>query len=136
MCENSATANMMDNYGDSNCLVYPNGEVLWVPPAELKVFCDLDLTLWPFDTQTCNMTLGSWTYDGSKIDLVLYEQTPDVSCVYIFLVIFNSIISILKKKKITCIEKRGGSKARGHMNPPDTKSLVIREGVHIIYLSV
>ncbi|KAJ9578993.1 hypothetical protein L9F63_024901 [Diploptera punctata] len=78
---NSATANILDNYGEFNCLVYPNGEVLWVPLAELKVFCDMDFTLWPFDTQTCNLTLGSWTYDGDKINLVLLEHHADMQLV-------------------------------------------------------
>lgn len=75
---NSATANILDNYGDTNCLVYNNGEVLWVPPAELKVFCEMDFSLWPFDTQTCNLTLGSWTYDGDKVDITLMDQQADL----------------------------------------------------------
>lgn len=60
---NNAGANL-DHYGQTNLLLYSNGEVLWVPPAQLSVFCELDLTYWPYDTQNCSLVLGSWTYHG------------------------------------------------------------------------
>lgn len=70
---------MVDHYGNVYCVAYPNGEVLWVPPAQFQVFCDLDLRTWPFDVQSCHLTLGSWTYDGNHIDIHLDKQGWDVS---------------------------------------------------------
>ncbi|KAJ4444374.1 hypothetical protein ANN_06166, partial [Periplaneta americana] len=75
---NSATGNLVEYYGNTHCLAYPNGEVLWVPPSQFQVFCDLDMRLWPFDTQYCHLTLGSWTYDGDHIDILLDKYGADV----------------------------------------------------------
>lgn len=65
---NNAGANM-DHYGQTNLILYNTGEVLWVPPAQLSVFCELDLTYWPYDIQNCSFVLGSWTYHGLALDL-------------------------------------------------------------------
>ncbi|XP_068085344.1 uncharacterized protein [Anabrus simplex] len=75
---NSATGNTIDHYASTHCLVYRNGEVLWVPPTQFIVFCDLDLRLWPFDTQTCYLRLGSWTYDGEQVDLQTDEYGAEI----------------------------------------------------------
>lgn len=66
---NSATGSSQYQFGNTNCLVSSNGTVLWVPPAHLETFCDLNLSLWPFDIHTCHMVLGSWTFNGNQIDL-------------------------------------------------------------------
>lgn len=44
--------------------------MLWVPPAQFSVLCNLNLKYWPFDTQKCHMIFGSWTYHGDQIDIV------------------------------------------------------------------
>ncbi|GLH00389.1 Gamma-aminobutyric acid receptor alpha-like, partial [Gryllus bimaculatus] len=75
---NSATGNTIDHYGNTHCLVYPNGEVLWVPPSQFIVFCALDLRRWPFDEQTCHLRLGSWTYDGEQVELQLGDRGAEV----------------------------------------------------------
>ncbi|XP_059471253.1 neuronal acetylcholine receptor subunit alpha-10-like [Neocloeon triangulifer] len=68
---NSAQGSEVDHYGNTHCIVQHDGQVLWVPPAEFHAFCQIDLHYWPFDTQTCTLMLGSWTYDGEQIDLQL-----------------------------------------------------------------
>lgn len=75
---NSAMGNTIDHYGNTHCLVYPNGEVLWVPPSQFMVFCALDLRHWPFDEQTCHLRLGSWTYDGEQVELQLGERGAEI----------------------------------------------------------
>ncbi|KAK7874314.1 hypothetical protein R5R35_007791 [Gryllus longicercus] len=75
---NSATGNTIDHYGNTHCLVYPNGEVLWVPPSQFIVFCALDLRRWPFDEQTCHLRLGSWTYDGEQVELQLGDRGAEI----------------------------------------------------------
>lgn len=62
-------AHGQNKYGVTNCIVYSNGKVLFVPPVELKTFCDLDLKYWPFDTQKCNIVLGSWTYSELALNV-------------------------------------------------------------------
>lgn len=67
----SGTAGTVEHYGDTACIIYNDGRVLWVPPAQFVGLCELDFRLWPFDTQICNMTFGSWTYHGEQIDMQL-----------------------------------------------------------------
>lgn len=58
----------------SNVLIYPNGEVLWVPPAIYQSSCTIDVTYFPFDQQTCIMKFGSWTFNGDQVSLALYND--------------------------------------------------------------
>lgn len=79
---NSGTANTVEYYGDVNCIVYHDGKVLWVPPAQYVALCDLDLRRWPFDTQVCNLRFGSWTFHGEQINLQpsdLYEDQDNMA---------------------------------------------------------
>jgi len=56
-------------------LLYPDGEVLWIPPVDIKVICaNFSYTAGPMDEQECNIKLGSWTYDGFMIDLILFNK--------------------------------------------------------------
>ncbi|XP_033226542.1 acetylcholine receptor subunit alpha-type acr-16-like isoform X2 [Belonocnema kinseyi] len=77
---NSVAINAVEHYGDTHCLVDDDGTVFWVPPTQFLAFCDLDLRLWPFDTHTCSLKLGSWTYSGDQIDLHLFKKPmkPDL----------------------------------------------------------
>lgn len=38
-------------------------------PAVYQSTCYLDVTYFPWDHQTCNLTFGSWTYDMAALDL-------------------------------------------------------------------
>ena len=77
---------MVDHYGNTHCLAHPDGTVIWVPPSQFTVFCDLDLTYWPYDKQTCMLRVGSWTYDGEQLDLQLDSHGPNVSLPFVHLV--------------------------------------------------
>jgi hypothetical protein len=51
-----------------------------VPTSKFETYCQMDLRLWPFDTQNCIIKLGSWTYNAFQINLLLDETDPvDVS---------------------------------------------------------
>lgn len=58
----------------SNVLIYPNGEVLWVPPAIYQSSCTIDVRFFPFDQQMCVMKFGSWTFNGDQVSLALYNN--------------------------------------------------------------
>lgn len=60
---------MREDFGKTNIICHYNGTVTWVAPSLFRAFCPLDVLNWPFDTQICELKFGSWTYDGSKIDL-------------------------------------------------------------------
>ncbi|KAH9498912.1 Acetylcholine receptor subunit alpha-like 1 [Bulinus truncatus] len=73
------------NYADTRleekrealCVLSSNGDVVWIPQAVFKSSCSIDIRHFPFDVQKCEMKFGSWTYDGSKLDLQF--RYPDVS---------------------------------------------------------
>jgi len=48
--------------------------VTWLPHVRLRSFCDLDLTLFPYDTQTCHLYLGSSTYDETLVSVGYPER--------------------------------------------------------------
>ncbi|KAG5270385.1 hypothetical protein AALO_G00192020 [Alosa alosa] len=54
-----------------------DGTISWTPPANYKSTCTIDVTFFPFDLQNCTMKFGSWTYDGSQVDIVLADVHVD-----------------------------------------------------------
>jgi hypothetical protein len=44
-----------------------NGLVEWRPPAIYKSSCLIDVEYFPYDTQSCVLKMGSWTYDGFQV---------------------------------------------------------------------
>lgn len=74
----SAISVPLNQYANTPCLLYPFGEVLWVPPAQFAAVCHFKLTLWPFDTQTCTFVFGSWTYHGDEVDILLRNNKTSV----------------------------------------------------------
>ena len=44
-----------------------------------KSTCHIDIRWFPFDDQECTMKFGSWTYDGTKIDLQFLDGIPEGS---------------------------------------------------------
>ncbi|CAL1282908.1 unnamed protein product [Larinioides sclopetarius] len=70
---NNADGNYEVRY-KSNVLIYPNGGVMWVPPAIYQSSCRIDVTYFPFDQQKCVMKFGSWTFNGDQVSLNLYND--------------------------------------------------------------
>ena len=60
-------------------VVSSDGTVFWMPPAIFKSTCPIDIVYFPFDVQECNLKLGSWTYDGFKLDVFFFDGIEEVS---------------------------------------------------------
>ncbi|KAK2919801.1 neuronal acetylcholine receptor subunit alpha-5 isoform X1 [Channa argus] len=61
----------------TKAVVKYDGTILWTPPANYKSACTIDVTFFPFDLQNCSMKFGSWTYDGSQVDIILQDFHVD-----------------------------------------------------------
>ncbi|XP_071388084.1 neuronal acetylcholine receptor subunit alpha-5 [Centroberyx affinis] len=61
----------------TKAVVKYDGTISWTPPANYKSACTIDVTFFPFDLQNCSMKFGSWTYDGSQVDILLEDFHVD-----------------------------------------------------------
>jgi hypothetical protein len=50
--------------------VYSSGSIFWSRPMRVVLSCEMDLSDFPFDKQSCMMYLGSWTDHGWDVRLV------------------------------------------------------------------
>ena len=50
-------------------ILHSDGTIMWFSPNKIKSSCKVDITYFPFDTQTCKLTFGLWTYHGFKVDI-------------------------------------------------------------------
>lgn len=60
---------------DDRLYLYSNGNMFWSRPGIFKFSCAMDLINFPFDTQNCSMTFGSWVYDQSFLNLKPYQDS-------------------------------------------------------------
>ncbi|ELT98376.1 hypothetical protein CAPTEDRAFT_62896, partial [Capitella teleta] len=56
-----------------------DGGVSWYAPAVLSSSCPLDVTYFPWDQQVCSMTWGSWSFDGTKVNLLNKSSKWDMT---------------------------------------------------------
>ncbi|KAI2808030.1 hypothetical protein BLOT_005972 [Blomia tropicalis] len=66
-------------YMCSRAVIEPNGNVFWPPPTKFRSTCQVDVTYFPFDDQTCKLKLGSWIYDGNQVDITNRTEDVDLS---------------------------------------------------------
>lgn len=59
--------------------LFSDGNIQWFAPTEVKSTCKIDISYFPFDTQTCTMVFGSWTFTGSFLNLSLVREAADLS---------------------------------------------------------
>ncbi|XP_053406310.1 CHRNA7-FAM7A fusion protein-like [Mercenaria mercenaria] len=61
--------NALGGIEDYRASVYPDGSVYYYFPSVVATLCKMDVTYFPFDTQTCPIKLGSWSYFGNELNL-------------------------------------------------------------------
>lgn len=64
---------------NTRAILEPSGNVFWPPPTKFRSTCQVDVTYFPFDDQTCIMKLGSWIYDGLQVDILNRTAEVDLS---------------------------------------------------------
>uniref|UniRef100_A0A0B7AC73 Uncharacterized protein n=1 Tax=Arion vulgaris TaxID=1028688 RepID=A0A0B7AC73_9EUPU len=69
---NNALGNFEVTY-KSNCVMYADAVINWIPPAIYHSSCSIDVEYFPFDQQTCDMKFGSWTHKGKSLKYRFYK---------------------------------------------------------------
>ena len=56
-----------------------HGDCWWNVPTTLSSRCIISVSSFPFDTQKCHATIGSWTYSANKINITYSQPNADLS---------------------------------------------------------
>ncbi|XP_028600872.2 neuronal acetylcholine receptor subunit alpha-9 [Podarcis muralis] len=64
---------------NTNIVLRHDGKITWDSPAITKSSCVVDVSYFPFDSQECNLTFGSWTYNGNQVDIFNSLDSGDLS---------------------------------------------------------
>uniref|UniRef100_A0A8D0GNZ2 Cholinergic receptor nicotinic alpha 9 subunit n=1 Tax=Sphenodon punctatus TaxID=8508 RepID=A0A8D0GNZ2_SPHPU len=64
---------------NTNVVLRYDGKITWDAPAITKSSCVVDVSYFPFDSQQCNLTFGSWTYNGNQVDIFNALDSGDLS---------------------------------------------------------
>lgn len=64
---------------NTNVVLRYDGLITWDAPVITKSSCVVDVTYFPFDNQQCNLTFGSWTYNGNQVDIFNALDSGDLS---------------------------------------------------------
>ena len=54
--------------------VYHNGTVIWIPSTVYHVACSMDITYFPWDIHTCELTFGSWSLTDDELVFKVQED--------------------------------------------------------------
>ena len=87
-------------------IVKYNGDVTWLTPALLIAKCPMNIKYFPFDEQKCTLEFGSWTYDGSQINLDVrgpkMSESEQINTLFSCVVLMSlySVSGIITKYKI------------------------------------
>lgn len=54
-------------------VVFSHGLVFYSPQARVRSRCVMDMTKFPYDQQRCSIKLGSFTYDGFRLNLSMFQ---------------------------------------------------------------
>ncbi|XP_076085711.1 neuronal acetylcholine receptor subunit alpha-3-like isoform X2 [Mytilus galloprovincialis] len=63
---------------DTTVRIRNNGEIRWELPAILSTSCDMDVTIFPFDSQTCDIELASWSFHTDAVNLTFLKTNLDL----------------------------------------------------------
>uniref|UniRef100_A0A5F8G9C2 Gamma-aminobutyric acid receptor subunit pi n=1 Tax=Monodelphis domestica TaxID=13616 RepID=A0A5F8G9C2_MONDO len=58
--------------------LFSNGTVLYALRITTTVACNMDLSKYPMDTQTCKLQLESWGYDGNDVEFMWLRGNDSV----------------------------------------------------------
>ncbi|KAM6453310.1 acetylcholine receptor subunit epsilon isoform 1-T1 [Liasis olivaceus] len=66
--ENNIDGNFDVAYS-ANVLIFPGGNMYWLPPAIYRSSCPIEVTFFPFDWQNCSLIFRSKTHNAKEVEL-------------------------------------------------------------------
>lgn len=60
-------------------VVKHDGNVSWLNPVIFTSSCEIDITFFPLDDQTCQLNFGSWSYSSQFLDVHPRGDSADLS---------------------------------------------------------
>ena len=73
----SKGSGLLDVSLKTQVIVSSNGKCSWFCPIIFRSECTVNIEWFPFDTQSCPMKFGLWTYDGSRVNFSNLRATGD-----------------------------------------------------------
>ncbi|CAH8655215.1 unnamed protein product [Dicrocoelium dendriticum] len=67
----NSASEKFDQVFPTNLVVLNTGEISWIPPGLFHSICTVKVNWFPFDSQSCALKFGTWTYQGNTVDLKL-----------------------------------------------------------------
>ncbi|CAC5421172.1 CHRNA3 [Mytilus coruscus] len=75
----SAIIDDLSNLGDDTTVrIRYDGEIRWELSAILSTSCDMDVTYFPYDSQTCDIELTSWGFHTDAVNLTFLKTNLDL----------------------------------------------------------
>lgn len=69
----------LTDLGHTRVTVYSTGDVFLSRPGLVTSSCTMNLDLYPYDTQDCSLTFGSWSYTDAKLNLSAFDPAIDTA---------------------------------------------------------
>ncbi|XP_030383988.1 neuronal acetylcholine receptor subunit alpha-4-like [Scaptodrosophila lebanonensis] len=66
---NNAPNKMISMHKKGVITLAHDGRIDWMDTIDMSIFCTGNMQEYPLDSHSCNLTMGSWTYDGLDIDI-------------------------------------------------------------------
>ncbi|CAB0037825.1 unnamed protein product [Trichogramma brassicae] len=66
-----------EDWKSRQCIVHYDGKVTSTASTIFYSYCELNLILWPFETNICVLNLGSWSHNGDEIDVKFKNKGYD-----------------------------------------------------------
>jgi len=54
--------------------LHHSGRIKWSLGGVVETTCDVDGRLFPFDSQSCSIVVGSWAYNKASVDLTASKK--------------------------------------------------------------
>ncbi|CAC5364592.1 unnamed protein product [Mytilus coruscus] len=78
-CQFTCNIFEIKNLGDDKTVrIQYNGEIRWELPAVLSTSCDMDVTFFPYDSQTCDIELASWGFPADAVNLTFFKTNVNL----------------------------------------------------------